>query len=113
MLATVMLTLVLSVFIGFYYWSNQTLESIRYLPLQILIAAFSYILLQIVKRRFIRPLNRVWWDWLYYPGLLVMVLPMYWADEQHLFYWLLLSDVGILFLVITPILDLKLIFIKR
>lgn len=111
-LVAALLTLMAGLFLAFYYWTNSSLGSIRFVPFHILIIAFAYILLQLIKRRFIRTLSRKWWDWLYYPGLLSMILPLYFATESNLSLWNLLSDIGIAFLIITPLLDLKLIFFK-
>lgn len=94
---------VIGIIICFYYWVNSTLESMKHVPIYIMILAFVYILFQIIKRYISR--NQNWWDWLYYIGLVVMMLPTLFLTDQNLTLFNLLTDVGIIFLIVPVLLD--------
>ena len=88
-----------------YYWQNDSLESMVSVPLVIMIFTFVYILCQIGKRFFFQKQN--WWDWLYYIGLLVIILPRFLADSDNLGIFQTVTDIGILFLLVPVFLDGK------
>ena len=95
-----------------YYWTNSTLSSIVFVPMYVIVMTFFYILLQIAKRYFIS--NKNWWDWLYYLGLIGVLLPLYFANEENLdtFQWV--TDYGVLFLIVPLLFDIKeLVFSKK
>ena len=95
-----------------YYWTNSSLSSIVYVPMYVIVMTFFYILLQIAKRYFIS--NKNWWDWLYYLGLIGVLLPLYFANEENLdtFQWV--TDYGVLFLIVPLLFDIKeLVFSKK
>lgn len=95
--------LILGGIITYYYWSHESLESLLYVPIYIMILALVYILLQIAKRYLYKEYN--WWDWLYYVGLLAMMLPTLFASEESLSTYNLFTDIGVLFLIIPIVLD--------
>lgn len=86
-----------------YYWSNDDLMTLRMVPIHVMIYAVVYILLQIAKRYLYKEYN--WWDWLYYIGLIAMMLPTLFANEQNLSVYNLFTDIGILFLIIPILFD--------
>ena len=94
----------IAVLINFYYWSGQSLSLIKDVPLYIMILAFGYILLQILKRYITR--NQNWWDWLYYIGLLSMMLPTLIADEGNSDVLNRVCDFGAVFLLLPAVKDL-------
>ena len=77
--------------------------SLRSVPIYIMILAFVYILLQIAKRYLYKEYN--WWDWLYYIGLIAMMLPTIFATEENLETFNLFTDFGVLFLIIPILFD--------
>ena len=91
--------------VSMYYWSNETLESMRVVPIFVMILALVYILMQILKRFMYKEKN--WWDWLYYVGLLAIVLPTYFATEANLSTFQWITDFGSLFLVLPLLFDFK------
>lgn len=102
-----LLLLVSLVFAGFitqYFWSVNSLDSIVYLPLDVVILSFGYVLLQILKRSLYKRKN--WWDWLYYIGLIAMVTPTFFANEGNIGFFQILTDYGIVFMIIPIILDI-------
>ncbi|MCO4813462.1 MAG: hypothetical protein KC454_02045 [Flavobacteriales bacterium] len=88
-----------------YYWRNDSLDSMVSVPMGILIWTFAYILCQIGKRFFFKKRN--WWDWLYYIGLVVIILPRSLATPDNLSSFQLITDMGILFLLIPVLFDGK------
>ncbi|MGY8926588.1 MAG: hypothetical protein ACKVJC_04760 [Flavobacteriales bacterium] len=94
-----------------YYWTNNTLSSIVFVPMYVVVMTFFYIILQIAKRYFIS--NKNWWDWLYYLGLIGVLLPLYFAKEENLdtFQWV--SDCGVSFLIVPLLFDIKELIISN
>ena len=88
-----------------YYWNNESLESMVNVPMRILTLTFVYILCQIGKRFFFKKRN--WWDWLYYIGLIVIVLPRSFATPENLSLFQIITDMGILFVLIPVLFDGK------
>ncbi|MCH2230140.1 MAG: hypothetical protein MK105_07325 [Crocinitomicaceae bacterium] len=88
-----------------YYWSNSSLSSISLVPISIMALALLYILIQMAKRFFVKEQN--WWDWLYYVGLLSMITPTFFANNSNEYIFHLVTDYGILFLLIPILFDGK------
>jgi len=106
LLKIVMLTTML-IFAGMvivYYWNSDSLESMKYIPMRILIFVFGYILIQISKRFVFRKQN--WWDWLYYIGLIAVILPVYFVSDTSLETFQMIAKIGTIFLVIPIVFDL-------
>jgi hypothetical protein len=87
-----------------YYWNVQSLDAIRVLPKQIMIACLVYVLVQILKR-FVQK-ERHWWDWLYYVGLISAMLPTFLVSSKNEDFFHILTDFGAPFLFIPVVLDL-------
>ncbi len=87
-----------------YYWSVDDLLSIKSVPMHILIVTVIYILIQISKRYAVKSPN--WWDWLYYLGLIGMMLPVFLATEENQSTYHLIADIGAPFLVIPMLFDI-------
>jgi hypothetical protein len=86
-----------------YYWSNESLDAIRRLPMYIMFYALGYVILQIIRRILFK--ENDWWDWLYYIGLAVMMIPTFFASESNLSVLNFLADFGTIFLVIPVFFD--------
>jgi hypothetical protein len=99
------LSLMAGAYVVVYFWMDASLERMRALPMDVIVALFVYIFMQIVKRQWFT--RRNWWDWLYYLGLLAVVLPTYLVTEENasLFSWG--AQIGTLCLLIPAILDGK------
>lgn len=101
--------LLLSLLIGgmvvAYYWMNGSWEARINLPVYLLVLVFAYVVVQVTKRFLFA--RRNWWDWLYYIGLLAVVLPTYFMEttQQEYFHWL--TDFGTIFLIVPVLLDGK------
>ncbi len=99
------LSTIVSCVIISYYWSNSTLSSISLVPISVMILALIYIVIQIAKRFFIKEYN--WWDWLYYIGLISMMIPTFFANSENESTFHFVTDYGTLFLIIPILLDGK------
>jgi hypothetical protein len=95
--------LVLGGCIVFYYWSVDTLEAIKFVPVYIMVLCLVYVLLQILKRYLFK--SHKWWDWLYYIGLLSVMIPGYMVTSENLSTFAMMSDYGTLFLLIPALFD--------
>lgn len=88
-----------------YYWSVETIQEIKFIPFYIKALCFAYILLQILKRYLFKATK--WWDWLYYIGLLSVVVPVFMINEENSAIFFNISEYGTLFLIVPAILDGK------
>lgn len=88
-----------------YYWTVSELDQIKFLPLGVVFMSFGYVLLQILKRYLFATNN--WWDWLYYLGLLGVVLPLFLGTEENQVIFHLLTDYGTIFLIVPKIFDAR------
>ena len=86
-----------------YFWNVNTLVEITKLPLYVLILTVVYIGFQMVTRRFSKKQN--WWDWIYYIGLAAIILPVVMAKPENEKIVHLLTDFGILFLLLPVLID--------
>lgn len=104
------LSLVSGVWVLVYYWSNSGLDALKYVRFDVMIAAFAYTMVQIIKRNLLK--DQQWWNWLYYPGLLSILLPISFVTESNLATFEYLPKFGVLFLILPIILDVRHYFIK-
>ena len=86
-----------------YYWNVNTLVEITKLPLYVLILTVVYIAFQMLTRRLSKKQN--WWDWIYYIGLAEIMLPVVMAKPENEKMFHLLTDFGILFLLLPVLID--------
>ena len=88
-----------------YYWLYDSLESIVDVPEYVMVLALVYVFLQIIRRKYSS--KQQWWDWLYYLGLIAMIIPTLLADSTYLVYYNYLTDYGTLFLILPVLLEGK------
>ena len=90
-----------------YYWQNSTIESLKEIPMYVMILALVYILIQILKRSIYK--EQRWYDWLYYIGLIAMMLPTILVSESNLTLFNYITDTCTLFLIVPIVLEGKVI----
>ncbi len=90
-----------------YYWQHETLDAIIHVPMYVMIVALVYILIQILKRSLYK--EQRWYDWLYYIGLIAIMLPPVLANEGNASIFHLLTDFGTLFLIVPVLLEGKVV----
>jgi hypothetical protein len=103
----VLSTLVSLIIVG-YYWSNSTLSSISLVPIYVMVLALCYVILQIIKRFYLKVPR--WWDWLYYIGLISIMIPTFFADDSNQGVFHFITDYGSLFLIFPILFDIKTLF---
>jgi hypothetical protein len=99
----IILSLGLSGEIVRYYWFNDSLESIVDVPEYVMVLALVYVFSQIIRRKYSRKQHG--WDWLYYLGLIAMIIPTLLADSNNLVYFNYLTDYGTMFLILPVLLE--------
>lgn len=90
--------------ISAYYWSNSSLNSLKYVPVYLMVLTLVYILLQIGKRYLFKKQN--WWDWLYYIGLAGMMLGVFFTSQTSVELYNSITDYSIIFLIVPGLIDL-------
>lgn len=94
-----------------YYWTTDSFSGMKYVPMYVMIYVLIYIISQIARRYFLKRQN--WWDWIYYIGLISMMLPIFFISDSNVSMYNTISDYGILFLLVPLIFDLKQIIQKK
>jgi len=95
--------LIISGVIALYYWQVSDLRGITDLPFYILGLCVAYILLQMLTRRISAASH--WWDWVYYIGLLGIILPVTFANDNNLSWFNWVTDIGVLLLILPVLID--------
>ena len=93
-----------------YFWNATVLAQISTLPIWLLVLTVIYISLQMFSRRFSDAAH--WWDWIYYIGLLSIMIPVSIITEDNERLCHLATDFGTLFLIAPPIADAFVYFKK-
>jgi hypothetical protein len=86
-----------------YFWASETLSELQRIPLLILIYAVLYIGLQLLTRKLSEVKN--WWDWVYYVGLLAIMIPTFLATEKNQNIFNIVSDYGTICLILPVLVD--------
>jgi hypothetical protein len=86
-----------------YFWNAKTMSQVTNLPLWLLILTVVYISLQMFSRKY-SDANH-WWDWVYYIGLLSIMIPVSIMNEGNQQLCHLATDFGTLFLIAPPVVD--------
>lgn len=98
-----LLLVAVTVYLILFFENSVRIEEIRFLPRKILIALLIYILAQVVKRSVLG--RREKYDWLYYIGLVVILMPVF---LPNLFSFEIFKNsirIGMLSFLIGPIID--------
>lgn len=85
------------------YWSSFTLAELKFIPNNALILIVVYLGLQLLNRRLFARQN--WWNWLYYIGLIAIVMSYFFVTQELLGFFLFLVKFGTVFLIVPPIID--------
>lgn len=99
----IIVKLALSVLISSYFWNATTLMEIKQLPIYILILAVAYIGLQMLTRKLSGIQN--WWDWVYYVGLLSIMIPAMLANAENFKLYHAITNYGTLCLILPVLVD--------
>ncbi len=86
-----------------YFFQQIALEDLINLPVPIVIAGIVYILCQLISRK-ISPAKR-WWDWVYYVGLVFIMIPASFANIDWFAVARVLAQIGALILFLPILAD--------
>lgn len=103
-----LLSLICSSYIIVHYWMNTEVADLTDLPMDVFIALFGYVFIQIGKRQWFSARN--WWDWLYYIGLTTAVLPTFFATAENAASYSIAAQIGSFFLLLPVVIDGKSLF---
>ena len=93
-----------------YFWNASTIDEVSILPIWLLILTLVYIALQMFSRKYSDATH--WWDWVYYIGLLSIMVPVSIINEGNENLCHLTTDFGTLFLIAPPIVD-AFVYLKK
>lgn len=104
-IALTLLLLVCATIVILHYWNTEAIADVVNVPMYVMIAAFVYVLLQVLKRFYFKQQN--WWDWLYYIALIAIVLPTFFPKVEYADTYNYLTDIGSLFLALPLLIDIR------
>jgi uncharacterized BrkB/YihY/UPF0761 family membrane protein len=99
----IVVKLLLAVLICLYFWQHDDLNSIIQLPIYILVLSVVYIGMQMLTRKLSNVQN--WWDWVYYGGLVAIIVPVMLATEEKLSIYNAITDYGTIMLILPGLVD--------
>ena len=102
--------LIIGIFVCSYFWLTNSIEKVSILPIWLLVLTVIYIALQMFSRKYSKAGN--WWDWIYYIGLVSIMIPASIIDSSNEKFCHLATDFGTLCLVAPPIADIF-VFLKK
>lgn len=94
-----------------YYWENSTLEALKEIPMYVMIVTLAYIIIQILKRSIYK--EQRWYDWLYYIGLIAIMLPTVMVTENNVSIFNIITDTCTLFLIVPIVLEGKVLIHEK
>lgn len=86
-----------------YFWSSDSLSELQRIPNIVLVYAVLYIGLQLLTRKLSEVKN--WWDWVYYAGLIAIMIPTFLVTEENQKTFNLITDYGTICLIIPVLVD--------
>ncbi|TNE55636.1 MAG: hypothetical protein EP338_02360 [Bacteroidetes bacterium] len=85
------------------FWWNRAAQDSQ-LSISVLVLCSAYITIEFLRKSFLTPSR--WWNTLYYLGLFAVLLPLLFKDVSWEEERLLMSRLGVFFLIIPPLLSL-------
>ncbi|MCC5922690.1 MAG: hypothetical protein JJT77_02795 [Crocinitomicaceae bacterium] len=99
----IILSILLALYINFFYLQAKDFETVRNLPQPILTAIIGFLAIQLIKRSIKK--SNAWYDWIYYAGLIGILSPLLLVTSTA--DWLLqLAKYSALFILLSPSLEL-------
>lgn len=93
-----------------YFWMTNSMDDVSNLPIWLLMLTVIYIGLQMFSRKYSEANH--WWDWVYYIGLLSIMIPVSIIDAENEKLCHLATDFGTLCLIAPPLADV-IVFFKK
>lgn len=100
----IMIRSLLGTFIMKYFLQADNVSTLKGVPLWIILFCIAYILFQLLSYYISKEQN--WWDWIYYVGMLTIMLTVSFTTENSFTFFNWLVKIGSCLLVIPPVIDL-------
>ena len=94
---------ILSFILCLYFWNATTIILLKQIPISIVLVAIIYIGLQMLTRKISKIHN--WWDWVYYAGLLSIMITVFFTTLEFLKFFQYFVVFGTLCLIVPVIID--------
>lgn len=88
-----------------YYWLNSDFESVHKLPTFVLIIILAYLIFNFLRKQVNR--QTVWWDWIYYIGIISILFPITIGKPEQIQLINVATDIGSLFLLVPIFMEIK------
>ena len=97
--------LVVGLLINAFYWNSEQFSAIKQVSVYLMVLIMVYIAMHFAKRLIFKEV--MWWDWLYYLGLLSILASGTFAnsENENFFHWLL--DIMSITFILPVLFDLK------
>lgn len=103
--------LILSFLLFMYFWKAENFLAIKYIDFRIIIFAIIYILLQLLTRKLSSAPH--WWDWVYYFGLLSIMIASIFITNETFNVFHSLTRFGTVLLIVPLFADIYQLFLKK
>ncbi|MGM0479115.1 MAG: hypothetical protein ACQERC_07805 [Bacteroidota bacterium] len=107
MITTIALLAIALLIVGYYLFADNYAD-LKNVPTTLYVAAILYILIQLIKRNITKKMP--WYDWLYYLGLIAIVLPFILPEKEWVFS---LAIYGSFALIVPPLIELLQLIAKK
>ncbi len=97
--------LLIGLLITLYYWTNSSLLAMKKVPLALMLLVLVYVLLNMAKRKINN--QQHWTHWIHYLGLTALIYPILLGNHENVSSLNLITDIGVLFLIIPILLELR------
>lgn len=95
-----------------YYFRAKDQDTLIFVPLKVNLLLLGYIVLQFLKRILFKYRN--WWDWIYFIGMIGLILPVFFGEHITYNFLFVLTGAGVVLLILPPLLDsFKLLWYER
>ncbi len=88
-----------------FYWMNSNFESVHKLPSFVLIVILVYLIFNFLRKQVNQ--QTVWWDWIYYLGIISILFPIAIGKPEQIQLINITTDIGSLFLLVPIFMEVK------
>lgn len=103
--------LIFSFLLFMYFWKAEDFMAIKYIDFWIIVFAIIYILLQLLTRKLSSAPH--WWDWVYYIGLLAIMISSIFISNETFNVFHTLTRIGTVLLIFPLFADIYQLFLKK
>lgn len=96
--------MILAILIALHFWTISDAQELRSIPFYLIICCIMYIIAQLLSYYLSKEQN--WWDWVYYIGLLCIMITVSFASNSNYTYFNLIVKTGTILLFVPIFIDL-------